>query len=293
MEYLIHNSDCIDVMQQMEPASIHLMVTSVPFPSVYAYNSSARDVGNSEDLQGEVKLHFGFFMRALRRVMVPGRVVVIHCMDIVRMRRSGGQGIFDFRGMLIRLGERAGFIHDYTWACRRNPQSQAIRTKSRSLQFVGLETDRAKSRGAMPDYLIKFLAPGDNPKPICAESQVSRNDWIQLAEYCWTGIRETRTLNTSEGRSEDDTKHICAMQLDMIQPLIRLFSDPGETVMDPFTGIGSTGHEALLLGRKFLGMELKAEYYATALKNMERAITKRDEQQRTLFDSIEPARSSP
>ena len=284
MEWAIHHGDCIEHMAAMEPESVHLAVMSVPFPSVYSYTSSPRDIGNSEDLRGEAKIHFSYFMRALLRVMMPGRVAMIHCMDIVRMKRSGGSGIFDFRGMLIRLGERAGFIHDYTWACRRNPQSQAIRTRSRSLQFAGLETDRAQSRGALPDYLIKFIKPGVNPKKIDGDEQVSRNDWIKLAEYCWDDIRETNTLNVEEGRGEDDTRHICPMQLDMIERCVKLFSDPGEIVFDPFSGIGSTAYTALMLGRRAYGVELKTEYYHAAVRNCERAVERRKAEQRSLLD---------
>lgn len=283
-DWTMFKGDSIEHMREMQPASVGLVVTSVPFPSVYAYSSSERDIGNSEDLKGEAKVHFSFFMRSLLRVMQPGRVVMIHCMDIVRMKRSGGEGVFDFHGMLVRLGERAGFIHDYTWACRRNPQSQAIRTRARPLQFAGLESDRAQSRGALPDYLIKFRKPGENKNPIDDDGQVSRNDWIGLAEYCWDDINETRTLNVAEGRGENDTKHICAMQLDMVERCVKMFSDPGDLVLDPFTGIGTTPYVALSLGRRAYGIELKDEYYAACLKNLERAIVRREQQSKSLLD---------
>jgi DNA modification methylase len=164
--------------------------------------------------------------------------------------------------------KRQGLIYEYDWCVRKNPQAQAIRTRSRELQFVGLEKDRAKTRGAIPDYLIKFVAPGENQTAINSEGQVSRNQWIDWAEAAWMDIRETRTLNVKDGRGEDDTKHICPLQLDVIDRLVRLYSNPGEIVFSPFTGIGSEGHTALKLGRRFYGCEIKDEYIKAARKNL-------------------------
>jgi hypothetical protein len=252
-------------------ACVDMSVFSPPFPSLYAYSSSERDIGNSEDLKGEAKLHLGFFYRQLARVVKPGRVIVVHVAQIPRMKRSGEVGLFDFRGLNIRLGERSGLVFEYDWVVRKNPQSQAIRTKSRELQFSGLEADRAKSRGTLPDYLLKFRVPGDNAVPVRGEGGVSRNNWIEWAECCWSDIRETDTLNVSEGRGENDTKHICPLQLGVIDRLIRLYTNPGEIVFSPFAGIGSEGYTAVKLGRRFYGCELKDEYHAAARKNLKRA----------------------
>jgi DNA modification methylase len=281
--YHVHHGDTIPHMASMPAASVDLTVTSVPFPQLYSYTNENADIGNSEDLVGSAKLHLSFFYRQLSRIIKPGRVAVVHVMQIPRMKRTGGEGLFDFRGFNIRLAERAGLIFEYDWLVRRNPQSQALRTRSRELQFAGLESDRAKSRGALPDYLLKFRSPGENAVPIRGEGQVSRNEWIAWAEAAWTGISETRTLNTAEGKGEDDTRHICAMQLDMIERLVRLYSNPGEIIFDPFTGIGSTGHEAIKFGRRFYGTELKPEYHATAIKNLDRAVRQRDEAANNLF----------
>lgn len=277
-QWHIHHGDCIPHMAELPEACFDFAVFSPPFPSLYAYTNKPEDIGNSEDLKTEAKLHLLFFVRQLRRVIKPGRVVVIHVAQIPRMKRAGGQGLFDFRGMLIRLGERAGFVFEYDWLVRKNPQSQAIRTRSRELQFTGLESDRAKSRGAIPDYLLKFRVPGDNATPIDAPDEVSRNDWIEWAEPAWNNIRETDTLNVREGRGEDDTKHICPLQLGVIHRLILLYTNPGEIVFSPFAGIGSEGYEALMHNRRFYGCELKDEYLAAAEKNLNRATRERDEQ---------------
>lgn len=286
-EYAIHFGDCIPHMAEMPAASVDMSVFSPPFPSLYAYTSEAADIGNSEDLAGEAKLHLSFFYRQLARVIKPGRVAIVHVAQIPRMKRAGGQGMFDFRGLNIRLGERAGLVWEYDWVVRKNPQSQAIRTKSRELQFSGLESDRAASRGCMPDYLLKFRAPGDNAVRVSSKGEVSRNEWIDWAECTWSDIRETDTLNVREGRGENDTKHICPLQLGVIDRCIRLFSNPGEVVFSPFTGIGSEGYQALLLGRRFYGCELKQEYYDAAINNLERAIAKREAaKQQCLFGEL-------
>lgn len=286
-DWHVHHGDCITHMGDMEPASVDMSVFSPPFPALYAYSSSSADIGNSEDLRTEAKIHLGYFYRGLARVLKPGRVAVVHVMQIPRLKRSGEVGLHDFRGLNIRLGERAGLVFEYDWLVRKNPQSQAIRTKSRELQFSGLESDRARSRGALGDYLIKFRAPGENTVPVQSEGDVSRNDWIELAECCWTGIRETDTLNVKEARSEDDVKHICPLQLGVIDRLVRLYSNPGEIVFSPFAGIGSEGYVSLLLGRRFYGVELKDEYYRTCLVNLARAESRRQDQEKDLFAAVE------
>jgi DNA modification methylase len=204
------------------------------------------------------------------------------------MKRSGFSGVFDFRGLLIRLAQRAGFIYEYDWQISKNPQSQAIRTRSRSLQFTGLESDRARSRGAMPDFLLVFSVPGDNAVPVDSPREVSRNDWIDWAESCWSWheIRDTDTLNTAEAKGPEDVRHICPLQLAVIGRLIRLYSNPGEIIFSPFAGIGSEGYMALKLGRRFVGCEIKDEYVQAALKNLERAKRLREESEKTLFDLI-------
>lgn len=283
-DWAIHEGDCIPhMMEDMPPESVDMAVFSPPFPALYAYTSDIADIGNSDDLKSETRIHLGFFYRGLARVLKPGRVAVVHVAQIPRMKRSGGVGLYDFRGLNIRLGERSGLVFEYDWLVHKNPQAQAIRTRSRELQFAGLESDRAKSRGAMGDYLIKFRSKGDNAVPVASANQVSRNEWIGLAEASWT-TKETGTLNVSEGRAEEDTKHICPLQLDVIDRLVRLYSNPGEIVFSPFAGIGSELYSALLRDRRAYGCEIKQEYIAAAVRNCERAIAKRVDLGKTLFD---------
>lgn len=280
----LHEGDCIPhILEEMPEQSVDMTVFSPPFPALYAYTGEACDIGNSEDLKNEAKFHLGIFYRGLERVLKPGRVAIVHVMQIPRLKRSGEVGLHDFRGLNIRLGERAGLVYEYDWVVRKNPQAQAIRTKSRELQFSGLESDRAKSRGTLGDYLIKFRAAGDNEVPIQSEGQVSRSDWIDWAECCWFDIKETDTLNTRNAKSEEDVKHICPLQLGVINRLVRLYSNPGELVFSPFAGIGSEGYESIKLGRRFYGCEIKPEYIAECKKNL--ATATELSKQATLFDT--------
>lgn len=278
--YAIHHGDCIPHMfESMPPASVDMSVFSPPFPSLYAYSASEADIGNVSNLDADAKLHLSYFFRGLARVMKPGRVVVCHVAQIPRMKRSGEMGLHDFRGLCIRIAERAGLIWEYDWLIRKNPQAQAIRTRSRELQFAGLESDRSKQRGTLGDYLLKFRAPGENEVRIDAEGQVSRNDWIKWAEACWDDIVETDTLNVEEGRGEKDTKHICPLQLEPIRRCVLLYTNPGEIVFSPFTGIGSEGFVAIggkspktgrrvADPRRFYGCELKKEYFDSAVRKL-------------------------
>lgn len=309
----VHRGDCIPHMfEDMPENSVDFAVFSPPFPSLYAYTDSEADIGNVDSMGGEAQVHLGFLFNGLYRVLKPGRVAMVHVCQIPRMKRSGGVGLCDFRGTNIRIGERAGLIYEYDWSVRKNPQAQAIRTRSRELQFAGLESDRAKQRGTLQDYVIKFTKPGVNEVPIrdwrydeatetqvdVFDTQVSRNDWIDWAEGCWNDIIETDTLNTAAAKSENDTKHICPLQLEVIRRLILLYTNPWEIVFSPFTGIGSEGFMAvggispktkkrIHDQRRFYGCELKDEYHRQAVKNLETAERQSASgKQATLFDVI-------
>lgn len=302
-QYHVHHGDCIPhMLEDMDAESVDFAVFSPPFPSLYAYTDSESDVGNVDAMGMEAQVHLSFMFNGLYRVLKPGRAAIVHVCQIPRMKRSGGVGLCDFRGTNIRLGERAGLIYEYDWSVRKNPQSQAIRTRSRELQFAGLESDRAAQRGTLQDYLIKFRKPGVNSVPIRDWSQdldadgdpvgprreltgvqVSRNDWIAWAEGCWDDIHETDTLNTAAAKSDDDTRHICPLQLEVIRRCVLLYSNPGELVFSPFAGIGSEGYvslggkspktgKSIADPRRFYGCELKAEYYTQNVKNLKSAI---------------------
>lgn len=285
--WAIHAGDCIERMAEIAESGeppFDMAIFSPPFPALYAYTSDPADIGNSDDLKHETRLHLSFFYSQLSKVVKPGRVIIVHVAQIPRMKRSGGVGLFDFRGLNIRIGERAGLVYEFDWLIRKNPQSQAIRTRSRELQFAGLESDRAKSRGTIADYLIKFRVPGENQVAVESTGEVSRNDWISWAESAWFDIRETDTLNVEGSKGEDDTRHICPLQLGVIDRCVRLYTNPGELVFSPFAGIGSEGYIAVKRGRRFYGCELKTEYIAAAKRNLELAEKVANAEQATLFD---------
>jgi DNA modification methylase len=280
----VHHGDCIPHMLDVMPeSSVDFAVFSPPFPSLYSYTDSVSDIGNVDTMGDEAKVHLSFFFSGLYRVLKPGRAAIVHVMQIPRMKRSGGVGLCDFRGLNIRIAERAGLVYEYDWSVRKNPQAQAIRTRSRELQFAGLENDRAAQRGTLQDYLIKLRKPGGNAVKIDSENQVSRNDWIAWAEGCWDDIQETDTLNTAAAKSDDDTRHIKPLQLEVIRRCVLLYTNPGEIVFSPFTGIGSEGYVSLggkspktgrsiADTRRFYGCELKPEYHKQALKNLNKAV---------------------
>lgn len=273
-KWALHEGDCIPhMLNDMPEKSVDMAVFSPPFPSLFSYTSEACDIGNVEDLKHEAKIHLGYFYKGLARILKPGRVAVVHVMQIPGLARNGTIGTFDFRGLNIRLGQRAGLTYQYDWCVTKNPQAQAIRTHSHKLLFVTLERDRYVTCGAFPDYLIKFIAPGENETPIDSP-EITRNEWIDWAEasWSWHDIRETDTLNTRSAKGEDDTKHICPLQLPVINRLVRLYSNPGEIVFSPFAGIGSEGYEAIKLGRRFYGCEIKPEYIREAKKNLAKAM---------------------
>lgn len=294
-EFHVHHGDCIPhMLEAMPESSVDFSVFSPPFPALYAYSDAVGDIGNVDAMGDEAKVHLSFFFAGLYRVLKPGRAAIVHVMQIPRMKRSGGVGLCDFRGLNIRLGERAGLVYEYDWSVRKNPQAQAIRTRSRELQFAGLESDRAAQRGTLQDYLIKFRKPGENQVKIDSKNQVSRNDWIAWAEGCWDDIQETDTLNTAAAKSDDDTRHICPLQLEVIRRCVLLYTNPGEIVFSPFTGIGSEGYMSLggkspKTGkrieepRRFYGCELKPEYHKQSLKNLAKACEHRVNQEAGLL----------
>jgi DNA modification methylase len=277
---MLHHGDCIEHMAELPEDVFDVSIFSPPFPSLFAYTDMAEDIGNTSDVATEGKLHLSWFYKQLARVVKPGRVIVVHVMQIPGLARNGQLGTYDFRGLNIRLGQRAGLIYQYDWLVTKNPQAQAIRTHSHKLLFVTLERDRAISCGAMGDYLIKFIVPGENQVPICSKGEISRNDWIQWAEssWLWRDCRETDTLNTAAGKDERDTKHICPLQLPVIRRLVKLYSNPGEIVFSPFAGIGSEGVESIKADRRFYGCEIKESYIQAAKSNLRKTVANVEDQ---------------
>jgi len=261
--------DSCERLAEIPDESIGLSVYSPPFASLFTYSPSDRDLGNSAD-SDEFMQHYRFILTELLRVTMPGRISAVHCQQVTTQKaKDGVVGMTDFRGDLIRAHIDAGWIFHGEVTIDKDPQAQAIRTKAQSLMFVQLKRDSAMSRPALADYVLMFRKPGDNPTPI--DNDVSNDTWIEWARPVWYGIRESATLNAAAGRSEADERHICPLQLPLIERCVRLWSNKGDTVLSPFGGIGSEGFVSVQQGRKFIGCELKPSYWATGVENLKRA----------------------
>jgi DNA modification methylase len=276
-EYEIYNADCVEVLRDMPENSIDFSIFSPPFASLYVYSDSTNDMGNSSDFDDEFKLHYQFFSDALYPVIKLGRIVATHIQQVARTKATHGHmGLFDIRGSIIRIMEDSGFIYYGETMIPKNPQAVSIRTKSHKLAFQSLEKDQTLLAPVNCDFLMLFKKPGENRVPV--RTDVTRDEWIRLAEGYWDFVGETNTLNVNSARSEKDERHVCPLQLDLIRQAIRLWSNEGETVLSPFMGIGSEGYEALQIKRRFVGVELKEQYFEVAKKNLEHALWLRDGQ---------------
>jgi hypothetical protein len=261
--------DSCERLAEVDGDSVDLSIYSPPFASLFTYSPSERDLGNSKD-RGQFLEHYRYILDHLLRVTKPGRLAVVHCQQLSTTKATHGVvGLTDFRGDLIRAHTASGWIFHGEVTIDKDPQAQAIRTKAHALMFQTLNRDSASSRPAMADYLLIFRKPGENAVPI--KPECDNETWIQWARPVWYGIKETNTLNTGVARDDADERHICPLQLDLIDRCIRLWSNTGETVLSPFAGIGSEGYEAVRLGRRFVGCELKPSYWRTAVSNLERA----------------------
>jgi DNA modification methylase len=259
--------DSCERLAEVGESTVDLMVYSPPFASLFTYSPSDRDLGNCQGT-AEFMDHYGFIIDQLLRVLKPGRLCVVHCQQLATQKaRDGHVGLCDFRGDLIRAHVAAGFIFHGEVTIDKDPQAQAIRTKATALMFQTLNRDSASSRPALADYLLMFRKPGDNMVPI--KPECDNETWIEWARPVWFGIRETNTLNTSAGRDDADERHICPLQLDLIERCVRLWSNRGEMVLSPFMGIGSEVYSAVKLGRRAIGCELKPSYWRTAVGNLE------------------------
>lgn len=272
----LYQGDCVEGLHHLPEDSVGLSIFSPPFGSLYVYSATERDLGNSAT-EDEFFTHFAFVADQLHRVTIPGRHVAMHVSQIPAMLvRDGWIGMKDFRGAMVRLMTTRGWIYHGEVVIDKDPQVQAVRTKAKGLMFIQKNKDASWLRPALADYILLFRKPGDNPSPIIPD--ISNEDWICWARPVWYGIHETLTLNAAEAREHDDDRHICPLQLEVIERCLRLWSNPGELICDPFAGIGSTGFVALQHERQFVGCELKAAYAATAMKNLALALASQRQQ---------------
>ncbi|MCK9355712.1 MAG: SNF2-related protein [Dehalococcoidia bacterium] len=266
--------DSVETMSRVADNSVGLSVFSPPFQSLYTYSPSERDLGNSKT-KSEFFKHFTYIIDHLLRVTMPGRNCAVHVQQLTTtMVTHGVIGMQDFRGDVIRAFVDRGWIYHGEVCIDKDPQAQAIRTHSKGLLFVQLRKDSTWSRPALADYILLFRKPGDNATPV--HPDITNDQWIEWARPIWYGIKETETLNAREGTQEKDERHICPLQLETIERCVRLWSNKGDLVLSPFAGIGSEGYQAVKLGRRFWGCELKRSYWETACRNIRAAETVED-----------------
>lgn len=301
-KYAIYNGDSCEVIKGIPDNSIHYTIFSPPFASLYTYSNSDRDMGNCKG-DKEFAEHFRFLIDELYRVTMPGRLLSFHCMQLpLSKERDGIIGLKDFRGELIRMFQDAGFVYHSEVTIWKNPVTAMQRTKALGLLHKQLKKDSCMSRQGIADFLVTMRKPGDNPE------RVSHTDesfpvyvWQHYASPVWMDIKESDTLQRKSAREEKDERHICPLQLEVIRRGIELWTNPGDIVLDPFTGIGSTEYVALKSGRRAIGCELKQSYYKQAVKNCmaaleegvvedlsdakaEYAADKKEQSQITMFD---------
>jgi len=265
-----YNGDCVDVLKKLNEKSVDLSVYSPPFADLYTYTDTQRDLGNSKNWD-EFIAHYVFVIRQVLRVTKPGRLSCVHVSDIPAMAQKDGYiGVRDFPGAVIKAHKKEGWTFYGRCFIQKNPQAQAIRTHSKALLFVQMRKDSADSRPALVDQILLFKKPGENLIPVMPvkNNELDNETWIEWANGIWTGISETNTLQYSKARGVDDEKHICPLQLETIERCIKLYSNPGETVLSPFAGIGSEGYQAIKFNRKTILIELKKEYFNVLQRNI-------------------------
>lgn len=312
--YAIYNGDCIEVMKSLPAEKIHLSVYSPPFGGLYHYSSSERDLSNCDNY-AQFFDHYAFVVQELFRITMPGRMTAVHCMD-VPTSNSGNDALIDFPGDIIRLHEKEGWRYVARYSVWKEPLAVRNRTLQKSLAHKTIVDDSSKCSVANADYLLVFRRKGENPVPIAhpvglldyagerpmpveirgfrgwtgkqTENRYSHWIWRQYASAFWDDIRMNRVLPYKEGRDKDDEKHVHPLQLDVIERCITLWSNPGETVLTPFMGIGSEVYMPVAMGRRGVGVELKPSYYRQAEKNVELAVQgiKPDSDNLEIFDDV-------
>ena len=285
--YTIWNGDCVEITRKMPDNSIDFSVFSPPYLSLFTYSDSNRDMGNSKT-DKEFYTHFGFLIDELVRVIKPGRHVAVDCMNVPAMKeRDGFIGLKDFRGMIIHHFTKRGFIFHSEHCIWKDPLIEATRTKALGLMHKQLCKDSAMTRAGIPQYLLCFRKPGENANPIAhtdgldyfagenppEHGNLSHERWRRYASPVWMDISFSRTLNYRAARENNDERHICPMSLDIIERAIWLWSNPGDTVLTAYAGIGSEMYQALVMGRKAFGIELKQSYFKQAVLNCKDADT--------------------
>lgn len=266
--YALYNGDSAEILKGIPTNSIHYSIFSPPFASLYTYSNSERDLGNCRTTT-EFYQQFKYIVDELYRVLMPGRLISFHCMDLpLSKERDGVIGLRDFRGELIKLFEDSGFVLHSQVCIWKDPVTAMQRTKAIGLLHKQIKKDSCMSRQGIPDYLVTMRKIGENPEPVSHTNETFPVQiWQRYASPVWMDINPSDTLQATSARDEKDERHICPLQLTVIRRALNLWTNPGDVVLTPFLGIGSEAYVALELGRKAIGIELKPSYYQQAVRN--------------------------
>lgn len=271
--YAIYNGDSVEITKEIPDNSIHYTLFSPPFSSLYTYSNSDRDMGNCKG-DDEFYHHFIYLAKELYRITIPGRLLSFHCMDLPLMKqRDGVIGLKDFPGLMLKIFQDCGFIYHSKVTIWKNPVTEMQRTKALGLLHKQIKKDSSMSRQGIPDYVVTVRKPGENPERIThTDESFPVGVWQNYASPVWMDIRQSDTLQRSSARAEKDERHICPLQLEVIQRCIELWTNPNDIVFDPFGGIGSTAYVALKMGRRAISSELKESYFEQMKNNVEVAL---------------------
>lgn len=282
--FALFNGDSCEVMKAIPDNSIHYSIFSPPFAQLYVYSNSVRDLGNCKDTT-EFYNQFEFILKELHRIMIPGRLVSMHCMDLpTQKQRDGFIGLEDFPGQLIKMMQDVGFIYHSRVTIWKDPVVAMQRTKALGLLHKQIKKDSAMCRQGIADYIITFRKDGENPERIEHTNETFPvSKWQNYASPVWMDINQSNTLQKESAREQADEKHICPLQLDVIERCIELWTNPEDIVFTPFLGIGSEIYQSLKMGRRGVGIELKESYYNQAVKNCQMIVEQNKIKPRKLF----------
>lgn len=284
--FALYNGDSAEVIQELPDDSMDYSIFSPPFEDLYTYSDSPRDLGNCRNTE-EFYEQFKFIVDGLYRIIKSGRLVSIHCMDLPTTKSTDGFiGLKDFPGILIKLFQDSGFIYHSRVTIWKDPVVAMQRTKALGLLHKQIKKDSTMCRQGIADYIITLRKPGENESRVTHTNETFPVDkWQQYASPVWMDIKQSNTLNRTSAREERDEKHICPLQLDVIERCVELWTAEGDTVFTPFLGIGSEIYQSLLMGRNGVGIELKKSYFDQAVKNCKKAVEK--EVQIDLFEGLQ------
>ena len=266
--YTIKRGDCVQLIKSVNDESVGFSIFSPPFAELYTYSSHLEDMGNSKDYN-EFLTQFAFLVKQLYRVLQSGRNVAVHCMDLpIQKGKEGFIGLRDFSGLILQAFQKEGFVYHSRVTIWKDPVVEMQRTKALGLLHKQIKKDSTMSRVGIPDYLMIFRKDGERSNPV-TNTDLPVDLWQKYASPVWMDIDYGNTLQGyRNGRDENDEKHICPLQLDTIERAIHLYTNKGDTVLTPFMGIGSEVFQAVKMGRKGIGFELKESYYDLAKKNL-------------------------